>query len=207
MSSGQFAPAGSDMSAAATIIPKSFCISGGGGSGAAARIAALCANTNTITASGGSGWVTGNNLTLTGGGAAVNATYRVIADGNGAIAGLEFSGNVDNNRGYGYTSVPTGSATSISLITVNDGGALAGSGFIVTGRQHDANQIVIKSGSKIAPHIGTGQDTATLSVDVSIRSMNADAMKIEAGAIFAPAIGAGGADILRVKGNLTMESG
>jgi autotransporter-associated beta strand repeat len=308
---------------------KPLTISGGGGAGAGARIAALCASSNTITASGGAGWATGNTITLTGGGATANATFRVTADENGAIVGLDFNGssNVDFNRGYGYTSMPTGhvktgsgtgetivfndnfsiaaiamtapgsgyasapaaaientsgagcvptavisalsatsnskfplggegdlridarintlgnngiakvgagalmlsgsnsfegmitieagalsaintagSATGKSLITVNDGGALAGNGFIVTDDVNKPNQITIKSGGKIAPHIGTEQDAATLSANVARRS-NLDAMLVESGAIFAPAIGASGADLLRVKGNLTMREG
>jgi autotransporter-associated beta strand protein len=75
----------------------------GGGSGAGATIAALSASSNTLSASGGTGWYTGNTLTLSGGGANPNAVYTVAAIAGGAITNLTLT-----TLGYGYTNVPTG---------------------------------------------------------------------------------------------------
>ena len=86
---------------------KPLTLSGGGGSGAGAVIAALCANTNTFTASGGAGWATGNTLTLVGGGASLGAVYYVLASGGGAITGLTLNAGYPYGLGYGYSSIPT----------------------------------------------------------------------------------------------------
>ncbi|MEI6168305.1 MAG: hypothetical protein WCS52_14075 [bacterium] len=93
-------------------VGKPLTISGGGGSGAAAIIAALSVNTNTFTASGGTGWYTGNFITLMGGGASQSAIYFVYANGApGAITNLVLWSGVLGNAiyapGYGYTSIPT----------------------------------------------------------------------------------------------------
>lgn len=85
-------------------VGRELTISGGGGSGAAAIISALCANTNTISnvIGTGTGWNAGDLITLVGGGASQSAIYTVAASG-GVITNLTVS-----TPGYGYTNAPTG---------------------------------------------------------------------------------------------------
>ena len=314
---------------------RALTFSGGDGTGAGAVVASLCANTNTVTASGGTGWVTGNQITLSGGGAAQNAIYTVTADAGGAIVSVTpYVTYGTPSVGYGYTSLPTGytgakgtastafagtgatvvfhddfsicavamtdpgegytSAPSVSLdgtggvnfdpaatissitadkyateyalggegnlfidaqitdagrairkvgsgilalsasntyacatvvaegtlsalnttgsatgtdpVTVLSGATLAGSGTLAP-TASQTTLVSLESGARIAPHVGTGSDTATLDVDVSASSAST-AMNIAGGSVFAIAIGGEGAsDCLRVTGNLTMEAG
>lgn len=95
-------------------VGKPLTISGGGGSGAGAVITALSANTNTFTASGGTGWVSGNTITLIGGGAIQSAVYLVAASAAGAITNLTLPNGYASGTatgaygpGFGYTSIPT----------------------------------------------------------------------------------------------------
>ena len=93
----------------------------GNGSGAQAQLHALRLCVNSVTVSGGAGWVNDNAIFLPGGTAGAG-TLLVTASG-GALTGIS---RVDNgyNPGYGYTSVPltytkNGSGTGES-VTIND---------------------------------------------------------------------------------------
>lgn len=311
---------------------KPLVLSGGDGTGASALIAALCANSNTVSASGGTGWVTGNTITLTGGGATQNAIYDVTASG-GAITALKIKTN-NPGPGYGYTSIPTGytaakgagasgpgtdatvtfyddfsvaaiamaspgsgylsaptvalddvsgmglvatavvstvsasyhaagyplggdgdlridavitsaganltkvgsgvlalggantyacntvvaagtlaavntagSATGTYPVTVQAGATLAGSGAILSTYLNNGVAVELQEGARLAPHVGTGLDTATLSVTAS-PNLSAAAVRIAGGCVFEFAVGAGGAcDRLNVVGNLTLDEG
>ena len=91
-------------------------------------------------------------------------------------------------------------------MTVLSGATLAGSGTLAP-TASQTTLVSLESGARIAPHVGTGSDTATLDVDVSASSASTG-MNIAGGSVLAIAIGGEGAsDCLRVTGNLTMEAG
>jgi autotransporter-associated beta strand protein len=98
-------------------------LSGGGGSGATASIAALQTVAGSFTlANGGTGYAVGQDISITGGGATQTVLYRVQSvDANGTIL------TVNHQRtGIGYTSssgltyVPTSGSGTGATFTFND---------------------------------------------------------------------------------------
>jgi autotransporter-associated beta strand protein len=128
------------------------------GGDAAARITSLGGSLDTLTlVTGGTGWVVGNRITLSGGLGNTNliptqnAAYAVSSVGaNGVITGLAVE-----NPGMGYVSTPTG---------FTGGRGLAGPAFTGTGASFTFNNnfaaaqiqtTAIGSGYTVAPTVGT----------------------------------------------------
>ncbi len=96
-------------------------LSGGGGSGATARINLLQTVPGSFTlANGGTGYAVGQDISINGGGATQTVLYRVTAvDGNGAITAVNHQ-----RTGIGYTSSSgltfTGGTGTGAMFTFND---------------------------------------------------------------------------------------
>lgn len=141
------------------------------GSGSGVRASALLATlilANTSNQIGGAGdmliaaVVTNNGAT--------NGTFPKIGSGSLTLSGANtYTGPTVVTNGTLSAVNTTGSATGSGNVTVTNGAALAGSGFIVpTGAS--GNLASLSAGAHLSPHVGSGASNATLHITVSSSS-------------------------------------